>query len=177
MNLKQFFIMIALVSSLLSGCASTGGSHQLLSAPMSNAQAAKFSDLLVTVQAEKGVNLSQADTDRMTKLIVEEIKSDTSNRFKTINSASPSPTTLQASVAIKQYDEGSAFARFMLVGLGQIHIDADVALADSLSKEKFAQYEVTKTFAWGGAVGAFTKIQDVEVGFCKAVAESILRKD
>jgi hypothetical protein len=177
MNLKQLFIITALFSSLLSGCAGTGGSHQLLSSPMTHAQADKFSNLLVTVQAEKGVKLTQADTDRMTKLIVEQIKGDPANHFQTINSASPSPTTLQALVAIKTYDEGNAFARLMLAGLGQIHIDADVALSDSLTKEKLARYEVTKTFAWGGAIGAFTKIQEVEVGFCKAAADSILIKD
>jgi hypothetical protein len=37
----------------------------------------------------------------MTKLIVEDIKTDNPNRFKNINSPSPSPARLQALVAIK----------------------------------------------------------------------------
>jgi hypothetical protein len=73
----------------------------LVSAPMSSSQASKFSDLLITVQPENNVILSQTDTDRMTKLIVEDIKTDNPNRFKNINSPSPSPAKLQALVAIK----------------------------------------------------------------------------
>lgn len=178
MRKKTWCIFGALAGLLVltTGCAGTGGSHRLVTAPMSSSQASKFSDLLITVQPENAVTLSQTDTDRMTKLIVEDIKTDTSNRFQTINSALPSPTTLQASVAIKRYDEGSAFARAMLIGLGQIHIDADVTLSDSLTKGNLAQYEVTKTFAWGGLYGGFTGIKGVEIGFCKAVADSILGK-
>ncbi len=177
MNIKHIYITVVFIASFLSGCASTGGSHELVSTPMSSSQASKFSDLQITVQPENNVYLSQEDTDRITRLIVADIKTDNPSRFKSINSATPSPTTLQASVAIKRYEEGSAFARAMLAGLGQIHIDADVTLSDFSNKEKLAQYEVTKTFAWGGLYGGFTGIEDAEVGFCKAVADSILGKD
>jgi len=100
----------------------------------------------------------------MTKRIAEDIKSDAPNRFKAINPLVPNSTTLQASVVIKRYDEGDAFYRLMLMGLGQIHIDADVALVDSATKNQLAQYEVTKTFAWGGYFGALIGIKDVEGG-------------
>ena len=140
MNMKHLNIIAVLLVSLLSGCAGTGGSHQLIGSPMDSSEASKFSDLLITVQPENNVSLSQSDTDRMTKLIAEDIKTDNPSRFKTINTASPNSTTLQATVAVKNYDEGNAFARFMLAGLGQIHIDADVTLSDSLSKAKLAQY-------------------------------------
>jgi hypothetical protein len=178
MNIKQFCCITAVTfTSILSGCASTSGSHEVVGAAVNNSQIAKFSDLLITVKPGEHVTLNQSDTDRMTKLIEEDIKTDSPNRFKTINTASPSPATLQASVTIKNYEEGNAFARFMLMGLGQIHIDADVQLSDSATNEKLTQYEVTKTFAWGGFYGAFTKIKDAEVGFCKAVADSVLGKE
>lgn len=144
---------------------------------MSSSQSYKFSDLVITVKPHNHVTLSQIDTDRMTKLIMEDIKTTSPNRFKTINTSVPSSNVLNATVAIKNYDKGSAFARFMMIGIGQIHIDADVTLADSLSNQKMAQYEVTKTFAWHGIYGAVTDIKDTEVGFCKAVADSILGKD
>jgi hypothetical protein len=83
---------------------------------------------------------------------------------------------LQAVVVIKRYEAGNAFMRAMLVGLGQIHIDADVNLTNRETKESIATYEVTKTFAWGGAYGGFTDVKDVEGGFAKAVAASILGK-
>jgi hypothetical protein len=62
----------------------------------------------------------------------------------------------------------------MLAGLGQMHINADVTMSDSTTKSNIAQYEVSKTFAWGGLYGGFTDIKVVEDGFAKAVAASIL---
>ena len=176
MNIK-YFLSIVLVAILVTGCASTGGSHKLVTAPLSSTQSAKYKDLIISVQPASNVTFSQSDADRMTKMIAENIKSEAPSRFTSINSPTPSSNALQASVAVKRYEEGSAFARVMLAGLGQIHIDADVILSDAATKDKLAQYEVTKTFAWGGAYGAFTGIKDAEVGFSKAVADSILVKD
>ena len=175
--MNVIFLLSLVLITLMAGCASTGGSHKLVTAPMSSTQAGKYTALMVSVQAAPNVALSQSDSFRMTKLIVEDVKSDASNRFKGINPLVPNSTTLEASVVIKRYDEGDAFYRLMLMGLGQIHIDAEVALVDSATKNKLAQYEVTKTFAWGGYFGALIGIKDVEVGFCKAVADSILGND
>ena len=165
MNTK-YGLIIVLLTSIVSGCASTGGSHKLLTAPLSSVQAAKYTDLMISVQPAPNVILNQGDAYRMSKLIAEDVKYEAPSRFQGINFQ-----------GIKRYDEGSAFARFMLAGLGQIHIDADVTLSDLTTKDKLAQYEVTKTFAWGGIYGAATGIKDAEVGFCKAVADSILGKD
>ena len=94
-----------------------------------------------------------------------------------INSKASNRKKLQAVVSIKEYDEGNRFARLMFAGLGQIHIDADVTLSDYLSKNKLAQYEITKTFAWGGVFGGNVDIRQVEVGFSKAVADAIIGKN
>lgn len=168
---------VVIFAGFLSGCAGTGGSHELVGQPMSSMEANKFSDLQITVKTEGNVTLSQLDTERMKNLITREIQTDETSRFKSINATTPGTATLEAQVVIKNYDEGSAFARFMLAGLGQIHIDADVLLNNLSTKQKLAQYSVSKTFAWGGLYGASTDIKDVEVGFCKAVADSILQKE
>jgi hypothetical protein len=110
-------------------------------------------------------------------LILKSIKEEERIIYKTINATTPVPNTLHAYVTIKRYDEGNAFARFMLAGLGQMHIDADVILSDWSTKEKIAQYEVTKTFAWGGIYGGATTIKGIEEGFAKAVAASIVGKE
>ncbi|NOT57566.1 MAG: DUF4410 domain-containing protein [Deltaproteobacteria bacterium] len=107
-------------------------------------------------------------------MIIKNIRTEVPNRFQTINQASPGPSTLNATVMIKRYEEGNAFARLMLAGLGQIHIDADIVLSEEGTKESLAQYEVSKTFAWGGMYGGLTDIMDVEDGFAKAVATSIV---
>ena len=76
-------------------------------------------------------------------------------------------------MTIRKYEEGNAFARAMLAGLGKMHIDADVMLTDPVSNEQMAVYDVTKGFAWGGIYGAATGIRDIEDGFAKAVAAAI----
>jgi hypothetical protein len=177
MNIKYTLITLVLAATILTGCASSGGSHNVVGAPISPTLTAKYSDLQLIVQPTHGISLNPYDTDRITKLISDNIKTENPSRFNTINAATTNPKTLKASVMIKNYEEGSAFSRSMLAGVGQMHIDADVILSDATSNEKLAQHEVTKTFAWGGIYGAVTNIKDVEVGFCKAVAESILGKE
>lgn len=159
---------------LLSGCASNGGSYRLLSAP--NARIDQYADLAVSVKPGNNVKLTPSDADRIGRQISEAVKTEAPDRFQSINAAYPSPNTLAATVVIKNYDEGNVFARFMVAGLGQMHIDADLVLSDPATQETLAQYQVTKTFAWGGLYGASTKLQDVEVGFCKAAAEAIVDK-
>lgn len=172
-NTKILWLVIALIS----GCASTGGSYKTIDSPLTGEQEAKYSELLINLQSSNGVGLTPESIDRMRKLIVQNIKADgNNNRFKKINNEPYSASTLEAAVNIKKYEEGNAFARAMLAGLGQMHIDADVLLYDHATKEKLTQYEINKTFAWGGAYGAFTTIKDVEIGFSKAVADSILGK-
>ena len=161
----------------LTGCAGSAGSHKLTSGPESVERVAAYTDLIVSLQPAADVKLTPSDSDRMRHLIAENIKTQEPNRFASINAPAPAGKTLQATVELKRYDEGNAFARFMLIGLGQIHIDADVILSDFVSKDKLAQYEVTKTFAWGGIYGGATGIKDVEAGFCQAVSDSILGKD
>lgn len=176
MSFPKIQVIILLSIALLSGCASTGGSYKSIDSPLISERGAKYSELLLNVESGNGISLTQESFDRMTKLIIENIKSDANNRFKKINDNPDSASALEVSVIIKKYEEGNAFARAMLAGLGQMHIDADVLLYDHATKEKLTQYDVNKTFAWGGAYGAFTSIKDVEIGFSKAVADSILRK-
>jgi hypothetical protein len=83
---------------------------------------------------------------------------------------------LAATLVVTNYDEGNAFLRFLLAGLGQIHIDGTLTLEDS-GRESLAKYVVNKTFAWGGLHGATTTIEAVEEGFAEAVAEILLEKN
>jgi hypothetical protein len=87
-----------------------------------------------------------------------------------------SAAALQVKIGFTRYEEGNAFARFMLAGLGQIHIDAEVVLADPRTQKPLGTYLVTKTFAWGGIYGGVTSIRDVETGFADAVADVVLGK-
>jgi hypothetical protein len=73
-------------------------------------------------------------------------------------------------IVFTQYDDGNAFARFMLAGLGQIHIDGDVIFIDASSGQQLGAYKISKDFSFGGIYGGVTRIEDVEKGFAKSVA-------
>ena len=80
------------------------------------------------------------------------------------------PVTLK--LTFTAYDEGSAVARLMLIGMGQIHIDADIAILDAAGN-MIGVYKVAKQFAIGGLVGGTTQIEDVEKGFENSVVELV----
>ncbi|MBV9694943.1 MAG: hypothetical protein JO261_14695 [Alphaproteobacteria bacterium] len=82
------------------------------------------------------------------------------------------PGGAQMKIHFTRFDRGSAFARAMLIGLGQIRIEANVILANSAGAP-IGEYKVSKDFALGGAVGAATSVTDVEEGFAKSVAEIV----
>jgi hypothetical protein len=73
-------------------------------------------------------------------------------------------------IVFTQYDDGNAFARFMLAGLGQIHIDGTVVFTDATTGREIGKYKVSKDFAFGGIYGVATHIEDVEKGFARSVA-------
>jgi Domain of unknown function (DUF4410) len=76
-------------------------------------------------------------------------------------------------VALTKYERGSAFARMMLAGLGQMHIDATVTVYSMPGKAVVGAFSVDKTFSWGGAVGGMATIENVEDDFAKAVADAV----
>jgi hypothetical protein len=84
-------------------------------------------------------------------------------------------TGYKMKIHFTRFDRGSAFARAMLIGLGQIEIDATVDLVDN-SGAQVAEYKVSKDFAIGGLIGATTTVEDVEDGFAKSVAEIVKTK-
>lgn len=168
--------LLLCIGFLAGGCASTQGSYKALVAPAAKQQLAKYTNLKLEVDCRDDVSLSPTDKERIQRLIVTNLASECPGRFKAVNPETELPDTLNASVIIRKYDEGSAFARAMLAGLGKMHIDADVVLTDPATQEQVAKYDVTKTFAWGGLYGGFTGIKEIEDGFAKAVAAAIAGK-
>jgi len=136
MNNKYIRFTIILFSIILSGCgASSKGSINIDDSSLSTSQLSDYTDLHITVNSTKDIQLSTLDKKRLTQRIKENITAEKPNRFKSINSKSSNRKKLQATVSIKEYDEGNRFARLMFAGLGQIHIDADIILSDYLSKK------------------------------------------
>jgi hypothetical protein len=84
--------------------------------------------------------------------------------------------TMQLKIVVTRYDEGNAFARFMLAGPGQIRIEGDVLLLDSETTQEIAAYKVSKDFSFGSLYGGSTNVHDVEKGFARSVAEVVKRR-
>ena len=163
---------------VLTGCgAATQGSIRTLVPPNKEVNLGGYSKLLLEVKSNDGVSITSPDRERIAGAIISKIKEKAPSRFGEINPQTSDPATLRAIVTLTQYEEGNAFARFMLAGLGQIHIDAEVVLENYASKAQLSKHEVTKTFAWGGFYGASTTIRDVEAGFVEAVVAVLLGPD
>ena len=122
----------------------------------------------VSTEAAPGVVIVRSDLDRITELLRVEIGAKYPNAL-TAPGAGNTPARLK--VVLTRYDEGNAFARAMLAGLGQIRIEGDVFLLANESDAVLAQYAASKTFAWGGIYGGTTTIRDVEKGFIASVVE------
>lgn len=170
------FLVIGFASAIGTGCATSRGSYQLTSAPAGEAKLSRYSDLCVEVTCSQGLGLAPSDLDRMRQLIVNNVPTECSGKYKCIDPPVTGSNVILAKVNVTTYDEGNAFARWMLAGLGQMHIDAEVTLNDHATGEELLRSEVKKTFAWGGMYGATTRITDVEDGFAKAVAASFSGK-
>jgi hypothetical protein len=166
------FCLLLLI--VVSGCATSIAPPTVVQG-LSNEQKASLHLTDVTAQSAPGVAMTPEDLARLAAQVKAEINAASPGIF--VPADTPAQTqAMRISVLVTQYDEGNAFARFMLAGLGQIHLDADVTLSDSQSGVPIAKYQISKTFAFGGMYGGITNIHDVEKGFAKSVADAIRPK-
>gem|GEM_PF-771377 len=173
-NAVRVLPLFLLVACISGGCATSPGAVSAIAPLKQGVNLSTYSSLAVEVQ---GAQLTPVDKERIRIRIVDAILKEAPTRFKGINLPTPVPPTLRASVTVTNYDKGNTFARFMLAGLGQIHIDAEVVLRDQETGDDLGRFGVNKTFAWGGIYGAVTRVEDVEDGFASAVANVLLGKD
>lgn len=173
---KGCFLAAIALALFASGCATTKASYNALNPPKDEQKIAQYKTVMVELTCNNEVTITQSDRERILAMVVKNIPEEAPGRFSAINPESPGESVLRAVVNITRYDEGNAFARAMLAGLGQMHIDANVSLSDFETKEALATYEVNKTFAWGGIYGGATRIQDLHDGFAKGIAAAIAGK-
>ena len=172
--MKSFHIAGLLALGLtVAGCA-TSTTEPVAVQTLTQDQRATLHLKDVTAQAAPGIVITQADFDRICLKVKAQLQGASPGIF--VDATSPDAATASTiKLNFTQYDPGSAFARGMLIGLGQIHIDADVLVIDANGKTE-ADYKVSKQFALGGIIGATTRIEDVEDGFAKSVAEIVKPK-
>ena len=172
------FLAWGVITLVTTGCAGTAATVQPARPAQTHPALGRYQNLQLEVTKTDDVDAHSSEMQRITSRIIEAIWAKESDRFRMINSKKPDVAvlpTLHVMVRLTRYDKGNANARSLLAGLGQIHIGATVILRDQERDEMLGEYEVTKTFAWGGFYGASTYVDDVEIGFAEGVAGLLLR--
>jgi hypothetical protein len=162
-------ITALLLCATLAGCAGSVSTPTLSGAPAATFNAATVPIGPVSAVAAAGVPMENYDLERVTQLVQNDLAAAYPTRVVLVG-ATATPGEVRVAMTFTTFDQGNAFARAMLAGLGQIHIAANVQLLDATSGAAVASYTVTKTFAWGGLYGGTTTIEDVEKGFAASVA-------
>lgn len=161
-------VAVALFGVMLTGCAGSVSAPTPIQ-PLSADQRLSLHISGVSADAASGVEMSDGDLD----LVCQKIKAYAQTEAPGV--VSDGGAGLKMQVHFTKFDRGSAFARAMLIGLGQIRIEATVSLVDG-SGTTVGQYAVAKDFSLGGVAGASTTVEDVEEGFAKSVVEIVKLK-
>ena len=158
---------IAVIASVLvAGCASTSPGTRVIE-PI-EADLSAYEHVFVTVSAASEVSLDDSARERIRDHIV---KSLNESQADWATAAEGAPLRLE--VTITRYEAGDAFARAMLAGLGQMHIDGVAVVSESDTGARLGSYEASKKFAGGGLYGASVTIDDIEESFAESIAEGL----
>ena len=165
----RVFGLLMLVG-LLAACAGSTGAYRRVGADGAKLAALRAERMAVEVDAARGVPVTEAERQRIAVLVARYLPEDCPAAPPV---AADGPADVIARILITRYDKGNAFARAMLIGLGQIHIEGRLTLEEARSGRALARYDLSKTFAWGGFYGGFTRMEDVEHGFARAAVAAI----
>jgi hypothetical protein len=161
-------ICTILSTALLAACAGTPPKANFGHDPASQYRVDADDRPQVTVDAAPGVDLLDIDKQRMAQVIASKLED---RRMR--NLANNDARDCVVAVTITRYQRGNAFARAMLAGLGQIHIDGAVKVFVGADREKVSEFTIAKTFAWGGIYGSSTSMEDIERTFSDGLAAAL----
>ncbi|QEM67581.1 hypothetical protein FO488_05055 [Geobacter sp. FeAm09] len=163
-------LLVIVVSSVAAGCASSVPSAEFKK-PIADAMRLCATDeAIIKLTTAEDVSIDDPSRQRLESRLQQAIQ----NKKKAVQCKSDVKRIFVLNSRITRYEPGSEFARFMLAGLGQIHIDGSFVLSLPPDEASAAEFFLTKTFAWGGMYGALTKITDIEPVFAEGVADAII---
>jgi hypothetical protein len=159
---------IAIVIAATTGCA-TSVPKAKFSHEMTSASRVGVSDVAqVNVDAQDTVKIDAAEKSRLASKLQKKI-----DTRKLANAGSGPGRSYEVDLHLTKYEKGNAFARFMVAGLGQIHINGKVAVYQMPDHTLVGEFDLNKTFAWGGVYGAATSMEDIEDTFADGVAATV----
>jgi hypothetical protein len=157
-------------SALLTGCASTAPKPEFHH-PMAVESRVSATDTVdVVIEMDPSVTTTVIPAER--DLVAQKIKAAIDTR-KVKNPAAPAPRSIQVLVHVTRYEKGNAFARAMLAGLGQIHLDGKIYVYQMPDRTLLEDFDMQKTFAWGGIYGAATSMEQIQDTFADGVAATV----
>ena len=171
MNIRRVVVyFIIAVSSMvfITGCATTVPKASFLHEIAPESRVASKDETKVNIKVGTDVTIEASEKARLAETIEQKITS-----LKILNNGNGEKKIYEVELLLTRYDKGNAFARFMLAGLGQIHIDGEVKLIELPERKLVGEFSISKTFAWGGAYGGGTKIEDIEKTFADGVASAL----
>lgn len=162
-----FFSLVA-VSVFLVGCAGSVPQAQFSQAIAPQFRVGALDGVKVSVSAGPDITMLDSEKTQLAEIIARKIDSR-----KMLNSGEAQKKSFEINVVMTQFEKGNAFARAMLAGLGQIHLDGEVKLVLAPDQTTVGAFTVSKTFAWGGIYGSSTRIDDLEPIFADSVATAV----
>jgi Domain of unknown function (DUF4410) len=163
--MKTNNIAALLIASIALGGCATSVSAPVAVQPLALDASTPLHISDVSTDATAGVEVGDADLGLITQKVKAYIQAESPAVM-----VSEGTSGYVMKIHMTRFDRGNAFARSMMAGLGQIHIEGTVDLEETSGK-KLAEYKVSKDFSLGGIAGGTTTVEDVEDGFAKSVAE------
>ncbi|PCJ22148.1 MAG: hypothetical protein COB04_01470 [Gammaproteobacteria bacterium] len=160
MNKRFFPLFLALSLIVLSGCVAN--------------QPVVWDDPSAT---HTGMNISSIEVEAPASTPASEIafiKQDIQNKLASSNFWNEQLPGCTLKVVITKYNKGNAFARFMLIGLGQMHLHGTVELISGNPPKVIQSGTFEKKYVVGGLVGlTATMRNDVTSKLGQAIVESL----
>jgi hypothetical protein len=152
----------------LSGCASTTPKPQYSHELVAEARVGQPDHAEVAIDAPEGLKILPDEERRLAEKV--KVKIDAR---KVTNLRGGEPRSYEVYLHVTRYDKGSAVGRFLLAGVGQIHIEGKIDVYQLPAHTLVGEFDLKKTFAWGGFYGAFTSMEDIENTFADGVAAAV----
>lgn len=152
----------------LAGCASTTPKPQYSHELVAEARVGQPDHAEVAIDAPEGLKILPDEERRLAEKV--KVKIDAR---KVTNLRGGQPRSYEVYLHVTRYDKGSAVGRFLLAGVGQIHIEGKIDVYQLPAHTLVGEFDLKKTFAWGGFYGAFTSMEDIENTFADGVAAAV----
>ena len=174
---NRIITRLAFLSALaaLSACASSATGPDEVMHALAPEQIASLRVVDISGEIQPGIAMPQFQLDRVVQLVKTHMSGELPQTMGAAGTDGASHKT-KIKMVFTDYDEGNAFARFMLAGLGQIKLGAEIVFVDAVTGQELGRYKLSKQFAFGGAYGLATRMEDVEEGFAKSVVEILREK-